>query len=106
MSELLSVGLDVGTTTTQMVVSKLTAQNLASSFAVPRMEITGREILYQSPIHFTPLIRDERIDGEGIRAIVEKEYESAGITPEAVEGGEPRILRDAVHPRESLSGKS
>ena len=87
MSELLSVGLDVGTTTTQMVVSKLTAQNLASSFAVPRMEITGREILYQSPIHFTPLIRDERIDGEGIRAIVEKEYESAGITPEAVDTG-------------------
>lgn len=87
MSELLSVGLDVGTTTTQMVVSKLTAENRASSFAVPRMEITGREILYQSPIHFTPLIRDELIDGEGIRAIVEKEYARAGITPQQVDTG-------------------
>ena len=71
MSELISVGLDVGTTTTQMVVSKLTAENRASAFSVPRMEITGRQILYQSPIHFTPIIRDERIDGAGIRAIVE-----------------------------------
>ena len=87
MSELLSVGLDVGTTTTQMVVSKLTAQNKASSFAVPRMEITDREILYQSPIHFTPLIRDELIDGEGIRKIVEGEYRAAGIRPEQVDTG-------------------
>ena len=87
MSELISVGLDVGTTTTQMVVSKLTAENRASAFSVPRMEITGRQILYQSPIHFTPLIRDERIDGEGIRAIVEKEYAAAGITPETVDTG-------------------
>ena len=87
MSELLSVGLDVGTTTTQMVVSRLTARNLASSFAVPRMEITDREILYQSPIHFTPLIRDELIDGEGIRKIVEDEYRAAGITPEQVDTG-------------------
>ncbi len=87
MSELLSVGLDVGTTTTQLVVSKLTAQNRASSFAVPRMEITDRELLYQSPIHFTPLLRDELIDGDGIRRIVEAEYRAAGITPEQVDTG-------------------
>ena len=87
MSELISVGLDVGTTTTQMVVSKLTAENRASSFAVPRMEITDREILYQSDIHFTPIIGHELIDGEGIRQIVEKEYEKAGITPETVDTG-------------------
>ena len=87
MADLISVGLDVGTTTTQLVVSKLSAENRASAFAVPRMEITRREILYQSPIHFTPLIRHELIDGEGIRAIVEQEYRKAGITPETVDTG-------------------
>ncbi len=87
MAELISVGLDVGTTTTQMVVSKLTAENRSSAFSVPRMEITGREILYQSGIHFTPLIRDELIDGPGIRTIVETEYEKAGITPDTVDTG-------------------
>ena len=53
---MLSVGLDVGTTSTQMVVSRLRVRNKASGFAVPDMEITDREILYQSPVHFTPLL--------------------------------------------------
>ena len=82
-----SVGLDVGTTTTQLVVSELTARNRASGFAVPRMEITGRKVVYQSPVCFTPLLSGELVDGEGIRAIVEREYRAAGITPESVDTG-------------------
>ena len=88
MSEiLLSVGLDVGTTTTQLIVSKLTVQNRASSFAVPQLEITGREILYESPIHFTPMLDGQRIDGGAIRRIVEGEYQRAGIRREQVDTG-------------------
>ena len=52
---LLSVGLDVGTTSTQMILSAITVQNRASGFAVPEMAITDREILYRSQVHFTPL---------------------------------------------------
>ena len=84
---LLSVGIDVGTTTTQLVVSNITAENRASSFAVPQMEITGRQILYESPIHFTPLIRGELVDADAIRALVEREYDRAGIRREAVDTG-------------------
>lgn len=36
--KLLSVGLDVGTTSTQMVVSRLTVENQASAFSVPDMD--------------------------------------------------------------------
>ena len=49
MSSLLSVGLDVGTTSTQLVVSRLTVENRASSFAVPDMDITERNVLYNGP---------------------------------------------------------
>ena len=88
MSEsLLSVGLDVGTTTTQMIVSRLTVQNRASSFAVPDMEITDRQILYRSPVHFTPLQSQQLVDGEAIRALVLSEYEKAGIRREDVDTG-------------------
>ena len=88
MSEkLLSVGLDVGTTSTQMVLSELTVDNRAGSFAVPEMEIGERKILYKSPIHFTPLIRGELVDGDGIRAIVDAEYEKAGIVKDQVDTG-------------------
>ena len=84
---LLSVGLDVGTTSTQLIVSRLTAENRASSFAVPKMEITEREILYRSPVHFTPLASNELVDGAALRQLVEKEYEAAGITRESVDTG-------------------
>ena len=85
--QLLSVGLDVGTTTTQLIVSQLTAQNLGSAFTVPRMAITGRLILYKSPIHFTPLLEGELIDGEKLRRLVEAEYAKAGIRREDVDTG-------------------
>ena len=88
MSErLCSVGLDVGTTTTQLIVSELTVQNRASGFAVPRMEITDRRILYKSPVHFTPLLDAAHVDGAAIRDIVTAEYEKAGITREEVDTG-------------------
>ena len=88
MSErLLSVGLDVGTTSTQMVVSQLLVENRASGFAVPEMEITDRKILYRSPVYFTPLVEGKRIDGEKLRRIVEEEYKKAGISREKVDTG-------------------
>ena len=88
MSEtLISLGLDVGTTSTQMVLSELVIENQAGSFAVPQMEIRDRKILRKSPVYFTPLVRDELVDGEKIREIVDKEYEKAGISKEQVDTG-------------------
>ena len=84
---LLSVGLDVGTSTTQMILSRLTVENRASSFAVPEMDITGREVLYRSPVYLTPLLDAHRVDGEKIAQIVEKEYNLAGIRPADVDTG-------------------
>jgi len=61
---------------------------------------------------------DREIGARGLRAIMEKVMTSimfmipsdltikkVVITSEAVEGGEPRILRDPAHPRQALSGK-
>lgn len=87
MSSLLSVGLDVGTTSTQLVVSRLTVENRASSFAVPDMDITERTVLYKSPVYFTPLLDESHVDGAAIRAIVEQEYRKAGIRREDVDTG-------------------
>ena len=88
MSEsLLSVGLDVGTTSTQLVASRLTVENRASSFAVPDMDITERNVLYKSPVYFTPLLDERHVDGTGIREIVQAEYQKAGIRREDVDTG-------------------
>ena len=84
---LLSVGLDVGTTTTQLIFSRLTVENRASGFAVPEMEITGREILYRSPVAFTPLQGKDLVDGEGLCRLVQQQYDAAGILREEVDTG-------------------
>ena len=88
MSEsLLSVGLDVGTTTTQLVLSRLEIVNQAGSFAVPQMQITDRQILYRGPVHFTPLKNDQLVDGDAIKDLVEREYAQAGIEKSQVDTG-------------------
>lgn len=84
---LCSVGLDVGTTSTQLIVSELTIENRASGFAVPEMEITGRQILYRSQVHFTPLLDESHVDGEALRELVLWEYEKAGLSRESVDTG-------------------
>ena len=88
MAEILqSVAVDVGTTSTQVILSQLTVENRASGFSVPHMEISQRKILYKSPIHFTPLLREDLVDGAGIRAIVNDEYAKAGIRREDIHTG-------------------
>lgn len=88
MSKILrSVGLDIGTTSTQMVLSELVVENKASEFTVPELEIGERRILYRSPVYFTPLLDESRMDGDGLRQIVEQEYRAAGIDRNSVDTG-------------------
>lgn len=79
METMLSVGIDIGTTTTQLVISRLTLQNAQASFGVPDFRIAKKEVLFRSGVHFTPLLSDTEIDAEGVRAIVEAEYRASGI---------------------------
>ena len=84
---LLSVGLDVGTTSTQVIFSKLDIENRAGSFSVPEMSITGRKIFYKSPVHFTPLLDESHVDGRALRELIDREYEAADIAREDVDTG-------------------
>lgn len=52
--QLLSVGIDIGTTTTQVIFSHLELVNRAAVSQVPRYEFIKREISWQSPVFFTP----------------------------------------------------
>ena len=84
---LLSVGIDIGTTTTQLVFSHLTVQNESPAFTVPHFAITKKDVLYRSEIDFTPLLSDTVIDTEGIRKIVDGEYAASGFHREDVQTG-------------------
>ena len=87
MDKLLSVGLDVGTTTTQLVLSELSVENKGNAFSVPEMVIGERNLLYQSPVIFTPLQGGDLVDGEEIARWVETQYQTAKITKAQVDTG-------------------
>lgn len=84
---ILSVGIDIGTSTTQLIFSRLTIENRASNYAVPRISIVDKEVVYRSLIYFTPLKSNTEIDAEAVKQIVRDEYHSAGIKPEEVKTG-------------------
>ena len=87
MDKLLSVGLDVGTTTTQLIVSELCVENQGNAFSVPQLVIGERKLLYQSPVVFTPLLSADLVDGEQIARWVSAQYALAGITKNQVDTG-------------------
>lgn len=82
MSEkILSVGIDIGTSTTQVIFSRITLRNEAGETLVPRIHIVDKEVIYQSQMYFTPLISPVEIDVGKVRELVAAEYEKAGIAP-------------------------
>ncbi|MBP1040835.1 ethanolamine ammonia-lyase reactivating factor EutA [Vagococcus sp. BWB3-3] len=89
MSEetVLSVGIDLGTSTTQMIISKLYIQNMASAFTIPRITITDKQVVFKSEIIFTPILANNLIDVEAIKLFVGQQYQQAGIDKEEIQIG-------------------
>lgn len=83
----LSVGIDVGTTTTQLVFSRLLLSDTSRPGQIPRIGITEKSVIYQSPITFTPLSDRETIDAARLTELVKHEYAAAGINPKEIETG-------------------
>ncbi len=78
--ELLSVGIDVGTTTTQVIFSRLALVNRAAVSQVPRYEFVDRKIIWQSLVLFTPVDKDGHLREEELLALVLDQYAAAGWT--------------------------
>lgn len=91
-----SVGIDIGTSTTQLVFSRLVVENLAGNYAVPRISIVEKEVIYRSKIYFTPLRSPTEIDTEKVKEIVRGEYAAAGIRPEDLQTGAVIITGDTA----------
>lgn len=66
---ILSVGIDVGTSTTQVVFSKLQMDNAGGYFSVPRVAIVDKEVVYKSEVYMTPLKTDVLIDTDALRSL-------------------------------------
>ncbi|KHF26857.1 reactivating factor for ethanolamine ammonia lyase [Anoxybacillus sp. BCO1] len=85
---IISVGIDIGTSTTKFIVSHLKYAKVSSHFSLPRYEIVERKIVYESLMYSTPLKekRDE-IDLKTLMGWLEEQYKKAGVNVSEVKSG-------------------
>ena len=97
--QLLSVGIDIGTTTTQVIFSRLELVNRAAVSQVPRYEFIKREISWQSPVFFTPVDKQGGLKEAELKALILAQYQAAGVAPESVDSGAIIITGESAKTR-------
>lgn len=75
----LSAGIDVGTTTTHLIISRIGIAVRGGFGTVSHAVITKKEIIYQSKIYFTPLDDNGNINGAKVAEIIKKEYAARAL---------------------------
>src|SRR5437764_14059944 len=77
----LSVGVDIGSSTSHLVFSRIVLERLDSRYVV-----SERETFYQSDILLTPYSteREEMIDAEALGAFIARQYKLANVDPEEI----------------------
>src|SRR5262247_4262647 len=79
---ILSVGVDIGSSTSHLVFSRIVLERLDSRYVV-----TERETFYQSDILLTPYASADEIDADALGEFIRKQYESAMVDPEEIDAG-------------------
>jgi ethanolamine utilization protein EutA len=93
---LTSVGIDVGTATSQIIFSRLVLRRLGRELS-SRFVVTERKTLYLSPVYFTPYAAGrERIDDQELGRLVDAAYQEAGLRPEKVDTGAIILTGEAI----------
>ncbi len=93
---LTSVGIDVGTATSQVMFSRLVLKRMGAELS-SRYVVTERETLYLSPVHLTPYVPGrERIDDQALGRLVDDAYRGAGLQPGDVDTGAIILTGEAI----------
>src|SRR5438105_537778 len=90
----LSVGVDIGSSTSHLVFSRIVLERLDSRYVV-----TIRETFYQSDILLTPYAAEEEIDAAALGAFIERQYQDAKVDPEEIDTGALILTGVAVRRR-------
>lgn len=92
---LTSVGIDIGSSGTQVIFSRLNLRRPGEDLT-SRYVVVSRETLFQSPVALTPYLNQERIDQFALGAILDEAYSSARIGAEGVDVGSVILTGEAL----------
>src|SRR5260370_5940879 len=84
--ELTTVGIDIGSSTSHLMFSRLHLQRLGK-YLSSRYVVIKREMLHRSPIMLTPYRADGLIDVGKLEPFINAAYAEAGFTPETIDSG-------------------
>lgn len=95
MFSLKSVGIDIGSSTSHLIFSHITLRREGASLS-GKFKVTGREVLYRSPIMLTPYLSATKIDTDKVNQFIHQAYKEAGLTAEDVDTGAVIITGEAL----------
>jgi ethanolamine utilization protein EutA len=90
-----SVGIDIGSSGTQVVFSRLHLRRISEELT-SRYIVIRRDTLYRSPVELTPYRSAAQIDVGRLGSIVDRAYSAAGMTPELVDTGVVILTGEAL----------
>lgn len=95
---LTSVGIDIGSSGTQVLFSNIHLQRMAESHT-SRYVIVDRKTAYESPVSFTPYLNETEIDAGALGAIIDRAYAEARVSPRDIDTGVVILTGEALRRR-------
>src|SRR5262247_2901230 len=96
MFTLKSVGIDIGSSTSHLVFSKLTLRRQGASLS-GRFKVTDRQSLFRSKIMLTPYLSGTLIDLEQVQHFITNAYREARLKPDDIDTGAVIITGEALN---------
>jgi ethanolamine utilization protein EutA len=90
-----SVGIDIGSSTSHLIFSRLTLRRQGIALS-SRFVVINREIIHESPILLTPYIDKTTIDTNKLGDFIHESYRNAGLTPEDIDTGAIIVTGEAA----------
>jgi ethanolamine utilization protein EutA len=90
-----SVGIDIGSAGTQVVFSRLHLRRMGEDLT-SRYVVVRRDTVFESPVHLTPYVDDDRIDTTALARILDRSYHDAGREPHAIDTGVVILTGEAL----------
>jgi ethanolamine utilization protein EutA len=90
-----SVGIDIGSSGTQVIFSELKLRRLGEDLS-SRYIVVSRDTLFQSPVALTPYQSETRIDERRLGDIIDNAYAAAGIHPDDIDTGAVILTGEAL----------
>ncbi|GAA3707295.1 ethanolamine ammonia-lyase reactivating factor EutA [Streptomyces tremellae] len=90
-----SVGMDIGSSGTQVVFSELRLRRISEDLT-SRYIVVRRATTYRSPVELTPYASAEHIDAEALGSIIDRAYNAARVHPDRVDTGVVILTGEAL----------